>query len=265
MRAMIENNTAALASSNLSSASLNGTDLLPLSSSSGPNQSVSSLQSESKFSRSDYNMPSSNDLNFSDFGLFPSTTFGDVLQQESKWSESSINSIEAPSKTTPVSSPATVSNPHTPTTQLYTSFPFSPLIPSPKDSFDSNSSADRMESARLRTLLTTSKRIDGSSDENNISKNKHNILKGLLNPDELATQSVEDELSNHNTPLSPNVKAPMSNSSLNESPSTIKTSTTSNNNNNMLLQVGALIDKKKNCNYLNCLFFFLIFFLLYMI
>jgi len=227
MCAMIENNTA-LQTSNTS---LNGTDLLQLNGD-GPNRTVSTLQSESKFSNSNYNMTPSTDLSFSDFGIFPSTTFGDV--QENKWSESCTNSIEAPSKTTPVSSPATVSNPHTPTTQIYTPFPFSPLVQSPKDSFDLNSNADRVESARLRTLLLTTKRNDGMSDEINISKNKHNnILKGLLNPDELTTHNIDDESSNHNTPLSPSVKTPLNNSVLNDTPSTMKNSTS----NNMLLQV----------------------------
>lgn len=228
MCAMIENNTALQASN----ASLNGTDLLQINGD-GPSRTVLTAQSESKFSNSNYNMTSSTDLSFSDFGLFPSTTYGDV--QENKWSESCTNSIEAPSRTTPVSSPAaTVSNPHTPNAQIYTPFPFSPLVQSPKDSFDLNSSADRIESARLRTLLMTTKRNDGASDEINISKNKHNILKGLLNPEELVTHNVDEEPSNHNTPLSPSVKTAMNNSNVNESSSVMKNST---NNNNMLLQV----------------------------
>ena len=177
MCAMIENNSAraaaaaaAAAAADPLNASLNGTDPLPLMANNvGSNQSGSILQSESKFGN-DYNMTPSTDLNFSDYGLFPSTTFGDMLQ-ENKWSESSTNSVEAPSKTTPVPSPATVSsNPHTPVAQTqYTSFSFGSLIPSPKDSYDSCSSVDRMESAQLRTLLM--KRTDGSSDENNVSKN----------------------------------------------------------------------------------------------
>lgn len=226
MCAMIENSSRTTA--NQLSASLNGSDSLPLMTSGVvPNQPVSNLQSESKFSSSDYNMTPSTDLNFSEFGLFPSTTYGDILQ-DSKWSTQSPNSVEAPSKTTPVPSPATVSsNPHTPVAQTqYTSFPFSPLIPSPKDSFDSSNSVERMESARLRTLLMTSKRADGSSDENNVTKNKHNILKGLLNPDEIASQSVDDDLVNHSTPPSPNVR----HIHLNETSSIP-------NNNNMLIKV----------------------------
>lgn len=235
MCAMIENNSARAAADPLNS-SLNGTDPLSLMAN---NQSASILQTESKFSN-DYNMTPSTDLNFSDFGLFPSTTFGDMLQ-ENKWPEPSTNSVEALSKTTPVPSPATVSsNPHTPVAQTqYTSFPFSPLIPSPKDSYDSCGSVDRMESARLRTLLM--KRTDGSSEDNNVSKNKHNILKGLLNPDDMASQSADDESTNHSTPPSPaNVRqAPRSNSNMNDAPSTPSTNnaTTSNNNNNMLLKV----------------------------
>lgn len=235
MCAMIENNCKALAAAaDPSSASLNGTDSL-MASNIGSNPNVSSLQSESKFS-SDYNTTPSADLNFSDFGLFPSTTFGDMLQ-ENKWSEQSTNSVETLSKTTPVPSPATVSsNPHTPVAQTpYSSFPFSPLIPSPKDSFDSSCSVDRMESARLRTLLMTSKRSDASSEENNATKNKHNILKGLLNPDEMASQSADDELASHSTPPSPaNVRQSSHNS---DSSSTPNSATTSNNNNNMLLKV----------------------------
>ncbi|XP_026815917.1 nuclear receptor coactivator 2 isoform X3 [Rhopalosiphum maidis] len=237
MCAMIENNSARAAAADPLNASLNGTDPLPLMTNNvGSNQSVSIMQSESKFGN-DYNMTPSADLNFSDFGLFPSTTFGDMLQ-ENKWSEPSTNSVEAPSKITPVPSPATVSsNPHTPVAQSqYTSFPFSPLIPSPKDSYDSCGSVDRMESARLRTLLM--KRTDGSAEENNVSKNKHNILKGLLNPDDMASQSADDESTNHSTPPSPaNVRqASRSNSTMNEAPSTPNNATTSNNNNNMLLK-----------------------------
>lgn len=220
--------------------SLNGNDssLSMTTHSVESNQPVSSLQSESKFS-SDFNMTPSTDLNFSDFGLFPSTTFGDMLQ-ENKWSEPSTTSVETSSKTTPVPSPVTISsNPHTPAPQTpYTSFPFSPLIPSPKDSFDSTGSVERMESARLRTLLMTSKRPE-SSDESNVTKNKHNILKGLLNPDEMASQSNDDELANQNTPPSPaNVRQASHNSSnLNDAPPTPNNATTSNNNNNMLLKV----------------------------
>lgn len=227
MCAMIENSSRATA--NQLSVSLNGSDSLPLMASSVvSNQPVSSLQSESKFS-SDYNMTPSTDLNFSEFGLFPSTTYGDILQ-DNKWSTQSPNSVEAPSKTTPVPSPATVSsNPHTPAAQTqYTSFPFSPLIPSPKDSFDPGNSVERMESARLRTLLMTSKRTDVSSDENNVTKNKHNILKGLLNPDEMASQSADDDLARLGTPPSPNVRH--NNSNLNDTSSTP-------NNNNMLIKV----------------------------
>ncbi|XP_060857712.1 nuclear receptor coactivator 3-like isoform X4 [Metopolophium dirhodum] len=244
MCAMIENNSARAAAEQMN-ASFNGTDPLSLMSNSvGSNQSVSILQSESKFGN-DYNMTPSSDLNFSDFGLFPSTTFGDMLQ-ENKWSEPSTNSVEAPSRTTPVPSPATVSsNPHTPVAQTqYSSFPFSPLIPSPKDSYDSCGSVDRMESARLRTLLM--KRTDGSSEDNNVSKNKHNILKGLLNPDDMASQSADDESTNHSTPPSPaNVRqASRSNSNMNDSPSTPNNATTSNNNNNMLIKL--LNDKSED-------------------
>lgn len=237
MCAMIENNSARAAADPLN-ASFNGTDPLSLMANSvGSNQSVSILQSESKFGN-DYNVTPSSDLNFSDFGLFPSTTFGDMLQ-ENKWSEPpSTNSVEAPSRTTPVPSPATVSSkPHTPVAQTqYTSFPFSPLIPSPKDSYDSCGSVDRMESARLRNLLM--KRADGSSEDNNVSKNKHNILKGLLNPDDVASQSADEESTNHSTPPSPaNVRqASRSNSNMNDSPSTPNNATTSNSN-NMLIKV----------------------------
>ncbi|CAH1732610.1 unnamed protein product [Aphis gossypii] len=230
MCAMIESNSARAAAAD----PLNGTDPL-MTNSVGSNQSVSILQSESKFSN-DYNMTPSADLNFSDFGLFPSTTFGDMLQ-ENKWSESSTNSVEAPSKITPVPSPATVSsNPHTPVAQSqYTSFPFNPLIPSPKNSYDSCCSVDRMESARLRDLLMN--RTDGSAKENNVSKNKHNILKELLNADEMASPSADNDSTNHSTPPSPsNVRqASRSNSNMNDAPSTPNNATTSNNNNNMLI------------------------------
>lgn len=238
MCAMIENNAARAAADTLN-ASLNGNDSSLMGCSVGSNQPVSSLQSETKFCNSDFNMTHSTDLNFSDFGLFPSTTFGDIMQ-ENKWSEPSTNSVEAPSKITPVPSPATVSsNPHTPVAQTqYTSFPYSPLIPSPKDSYESSSSVERMESVRLRSLLTT-KRTDSSSDENNLSKNKHNILKGLLNPDEMASQSIDDGSTNQSTPSSPaNIRqASRNNINLNDSPSTPNNATTSNNNNNMLLKV----------------------------
>lgn len=240
MCAMIENSAASRAAADLANNSLNSSDSLSLmTNDGGSNQLVSSLQAEPKFS-SDYNMTPSNDLNFSDFGLFPSTTFGDMLQ-ENKWSESSTNAVEAPSKTTPVPSPATVSsNPHTPAAQMFTSFPFSPLVPSPKDSFDSSSSADRMESARLRTLLMTSKRPDGLSDDTSGTKNKHNILKGLLNPDDLASQSADDESTNHSMPPSPNIRQTSNSScSLNDAPSAQNSSTTSNNN--MLLKVCILL------------------------
>lgn len=248
MCAMIESNSARAAAAD----PLNGTDPL-MTNSVGSNQSVSILQSESKFSN-DYNMTPSADLNFSDFGLFPSTTFGDMLQ-ENKWSESSTNSVEAPSKITPVPSPATVSsNPHTPVAQSqYTSFPFNPLIPSPKNSYDSCCSVDRMESARLRDLLMN--RTDGSAKENNVSKNKHNILKELLNADEMASPSADNDSTNHSTPPSPsNVRqASRSNSNMNDAPSTPNNATTSNNNNNMLITVCITTKLHKN-NFL--IFFF---------
>lgn len=236
MCAIIENNShisRSMANTSLPG-SLNGSDGLT-SRNVGPNQAVSSLQSESKFSN--YNTAPSTDLNLSEFGLFANSTFGDMLQ-ETKWSEQSTNSIETPSRTTPVQSPAHISsNPHTPATQVQYNFPFSPpLMPSPKDSFDSNSSIDRMESARLRTLLMTSKQSDRREypDENNITKNNHNILKGLLNPDEMASQSPDDEIANPSTPSSPaNIQTSQNNSHLND----ISTANTSHNNNNMLLKV----------------------------
>lgn len=243
---MIESSTnAARSITDPLSNSLNGTDTSPLmTNSAASNQSVSSLQSESKFGNCDYNMTPSTDLSFSDFGLFPSTTFGSILQ-ENKWSEPSTNSVETSSKITPVPSPATVSsNPHTPAPHTpYTSFPFSPHISSPKDSYESSGSAERMESARLRTLLMTSKRIEGSPDENNVTKNKHNILKELLNPDEMASQSIDEESANQSTPTSPaNIRpASHSSSNFNDAPQTPNNATTSNNNNNMLLKVCIVI------------------------
>lgn len=238
MCAMIENNShISRGMTDTLSSSLNGSDGLT-SRNIRPNQPVSSLQSESKFSsNSDYNTAPSTDLNFSEFGLFASTTFSDILQ-ENKWSEQSTNSTETPSRTTPIQSPAHISsNPHTPATQTQYNFQFSPpLMASPKDSFDSNSSIDRMESARLRTLLMTSKQPDRREypEENNITKNNHNILKGLLNPDEMASQSPDEETANLSTPSSPaNIQAAQNNSHLND----ISTANTSHNNNNMLLKV----------------------------
>lgn len=187
-------------------------------------------------------MTPSTDLSFSDFGIFPSTTFGDMMQ-ENKWSEPSNSSVDAPSRTTSVPSPATSvsTNPHTPVSQTqYSSFPFSPLISSPKDSYDSSGSVDRTESARLRSLLlmTTPKRTDILSDENNVTKNNHNILKGLLKPDEMASQSADDDSAHHSTPPSPaNVQASHNTSNFNDAPLTPNNASTSNNNNNMLLKV----------------------------
>jgi len=228
---MIENNSAR-AAADPSNASLNGTDPLSLMANSvGSNQSI--WQSESKFSN-DYYRTSSSDLNFSDFGLFPSTTFDDMFQ-ENKWSEPFTNSVEAPSRTTRMPSQSTVSsNSHSLVGQTqYTSFPFSSLIPSPKDSYNTCGSVDRMESARLRSLLM--KQTDGSYEDNNVSKKKHNIL----NPYDMAFQNADDKSTNHSIPPSPaNVwQAIRSNSNMNGVPSTLYNTTTSNNNNNMLLKV----------------------------
>lgn len=233
MCAMIESNASRAMADPLSN-SLNGTDSLPLVNNMiGSNQPVTSIKSESNFS-SDYSMTPSTDLNFSDFGIYPSTTYSDMLH-ENKWSESSTNSIEAPSKTTPVHSPAPLSsNPHTPVTQTsYNSFPFSPLMQSPKDSFDSNNTVEKMESVRLRSLLSIPKRTDGPSDDSNVAKNEHNILKGLLNPDEMASPSTDDKPANQSTPPSPaNVRQVIQN--LNDTSTSNNPST---NNNNMLLKV----------------------------
>ncbi|VVC34781.1 Myc-type, basic helix-loop-helix (bHLH) domain,PAS fold,PAS domain [Cinara cedri] len=243
MCAMIENNSniSRMMTDTLSS-SLNGSDGL-ISHNIGPNQPVTSLQSESKFSNSDYNTTPSSDLNISEFELFPSTTFGDILHENNKWPEQSTNFIETPSRTTPVQSPAHISsNPHTPAAQTQYNFQFSPLMTSPKDSFDSNSSIDRMESARLRALLLT-KHPDRReySEENNITKNNHNILKGLLNPDDMTCPSPDVETANPSTPSSPaNIQASQNNSHLND----ISTANTSHNNNNMLLKL--LNDKSQH-------------------
>lgn len=250
MCAMIENNSAR-AAADLLSASLNGTDSsLLIANSIRSNQSVSILQSESKFGN-DYNMTPSTDLNFSEFGLFPSTPFGDMLQ-ENKWSEASTNSVEGPSRTTPVPSPATVSsNPHTPLAQTpYTSFPFSP----PKDSYDSCVS---QESARLRTLLMN--KTNGSSEESNVSKNNHQILIGLLNPDEMSSQSADDDSTNHSTLPSPvNVRqASRNNSNMNDDSSTLNNATTSSNNNNVLLKVCIITNSYTNLQFLIFFFFLL--------
>lgn len=189
------------------------------------NQPVSNLPPETKFSGNDYNTTTSTDLNFSDFGLFSNTTFGDMIP-ENKWSENSTNTVELSSKTSTV--PLGSSNP---TSQIpYNSYSLNPLIQSPKESFDSRDNVERMESARLRTLLMTSKHLECPS-ENNTSKSKHNILKGLLNPDEISFQNTNDEsLTPQNTPQSPNVQqSSHSNFDLNDVPSTLN-NTVSNNN-----------------------------------
>lgn len=224
MLSMIENNLNASQTTDEQLASdLNGSDSLPLMACSESNKTILNTQSESKLSSSDYSNMSvtTDDLNFR---IFPSTTYGDILQ-ENKWSVQSPTSVELPSKITPAPSPKS-SNPNTPASAQtqYNMFSFSPLIPSPNDSFDSSNNVEKMESARLRTLLTTSKRTDVSSDEN--LTNKHNILKGLLDPDEIASQSV-DELQIHDTLSPTNIKQASYNSNLNYS----------SINNNILLKV----------------------------
>lgn len=235
MCAMIESNTIA----NRTIAEQDGTESLSLMTSSIPsNQSVSSLQSEAKFSNSDYNTTTTTDLNFSDFELFPSTTFGDMIP-DNKWSDNSNNTVEK--TTTPLNSPPVSSNPITPASQVqYSSYPLSPLIQSPKESFDSRGNIERItESARLRTLLMTSKRLEGSTadEDKDSSKNKHNILKGLLNPDEIPFQNSNDEsiITHQNVPQSPNIRqASHSSFDLTDTPSTLNNAS---NNNNMLLKV----------------------------
>lgn len=231
---MIENNhNASQTTEDQLTTDLSGSDSLPLMTGSESSQPILNIQSESKLSSSEYNnMVATNDLNFTNFRIFPSTTYGDKLQ-ENKWSVHSPGSVEPPSKITPTPSPCIVSsNPQTPMPQAqYNSFPFSPLIPSPKDSFECSSNVERLESARLRTLLMTSKRTDVSNDENNIT-NKHNILKGLLDPDEMATQNA-DELLIHDTSSPTNVRQASHSSNLNDA--------NNHSNNNMLLKVIKLI------------------------
>jgi len=230
---MIENNrNATQTTDDQLTTDLNGSDSLPLMACGESNQL--NVQTESKLGCSDYNLAASNDLNFTNFRIFPSTTYGDMLQ-DNKWSGHSPSSVEPSSKITPAPSPSMVSsNPQTPIAQTpqYNSFPFSPVLSSPKDSFESNSSnVERIESARLRTLLMTSKRTDVSSDENNLT-NKHNILKGLLDPDEIMPQNV-DELAIHDTSSPTNVRQQQQASHN----SNLTDANNSNSNNNMLLKV----------------------------
>ncbi|XP_050438231.1 nuclear receptor coactivator 2-like isoform X2 [Adelges cooleyi] len=248
MCTMIENHSSAYAAASAAVAavtdplgvvSLNGTDSLSLMvSGPGSNHSGSNMQSETKFSTTNaFNMTPTSDLNFSDFPLFQSTTFSDILQ-ENKWPEQAMNVVETLAKTTPVPSPATISsNPHTPTAHTpYTSFPFSPLIPSPKDTFDSINNAEKTESARLRTLLMTTKRADGSFEES-----KHNILKGLLNQPEMGLQD-EESMNHHSTPPSPANSRPQSHNSSNLNDTSAALNNSSSNN--MLLKL--LNDKSED-------------------
>lgn len=200
---MIENNTnKSRAMEETLSGSLNGSKGLS-SSNVGPSQPVSKLQSESKFSNSDYNTTPSNDI-ISEFEL------NNILHGNSKWPDY----IETPPDQSPVH---VSSNPHTPSAQVQYKFQYSPL-----NSFDSNSNSDKIDSTRLRALLVP-KQQDRYSNETNTVEN--NILKkALLIPHD--PQSPDDNSTNRSTPSS-------NNSYLNE----ISAANTSPNNNNMLLKV----------------------------
>ncbi|KAB0798164.1 hypothetical protein PPYR_09157 [Photinus pyralis] len=159
------------------------------------------------------------------FDIFPSSTW--ELDSSTNWNETrpesrqSVNSVSTPtprpssaSAYSPVPnvaqsplapfvtqpSPTAVPNPPTPANPYSSNFPFSPGTESnfqmeePKDTKANvleEASTMMAESGRLRNLLTKPPNsMDSSSDSEN--KNKHRILKGLLN------QQDDDESKNEN-------------------------------------------------------------------
>ncbi|XP_050529794.1 nuclear receptor coactivator 2-like isoform X2 [Daktulosphaira vitifoliae] len=253
-------------------------------------QQQSNVQSDSKFSSNNVygsggnnrtTTPPTFELNLSNFSLFPGCNYGggggDMIENK-PWTaaaEQSASAGDASNKTTPVPSPAATtihSNPppHTPAAAPqtpYGCFPFSPLVQSPKDTTFDNinnaaaaAAADKAE--KLRSLLTTSstKRADGSFDE---TAAKHNILKGLLNQNEMNSQD-DDSVNHHHhhhhhgTPSSSpaNVRQPLHNFSTvmandtaaamipPNSAAAAAAAASSNNNNNMLLKL--LNDKSED-------------------
>ncbi|XP_073987939.1 basic helix-loop-helix family member taiman isoform X5 [Rhodnius prolixus] len=131
-------------------------------------------------SASSFNALNSTDLDFG-FDILTSTTWELAGEERVTWERP-----ESRASLTPAPSPLYSAPPQPSPALASTAFPFSPPLshPGAGDTDEKESDEPGSESGRLRNLLLTKRPSTDSEESSQSSRNKHRILKGLLNQEE---------------------------------------------------------------------------------